>query len=142
MERTLLVIKPDAVEDHHVGEIISMLEKKGLFIRNIRMDQWSREKAEGFYSVHLGKPYYERLVTFMSSGPVIEVLLEHENCIKYVREIIGATNPEEASEGTIRKLFAHNVTVNAVHASDTAENAAREIKYIFGDFLDGDCCRN
>ena len=142
MERTLLVIKPDAVEDHHVGEIIAMLEKKGLFIRNIRMDQWSREKAEGFYSVHLGKPFYERLVAFMSSAPVIEVLLEHENCVKFVREIIGATNPEEASEGTIRKLFAHNVTVNAVHASDSLENAEREIKYIFGDNFDGGRTRN
>jgi nucleoside-diphosphate kinase len=131
MERTLLIIKPNAIEEHHAGEIISVLEKKGLTIINLKMETLSKEKAREFYSVHYGKPFYERLVAFMTSGPVIELVLEKEGCVNFVREIVGNTDPEKASDGTIRKLFGHSICVNAVHASDSNENAKREISIIF-----------
>ena len=134
MEKTLLIIKPDAYENRHIGEIISILEKKGLIIKNLKMETLTKERAEGFYDVHRGKHFFDSLIDFITSGPVIEIVLEHENCVDYVREIIGNTNPEEAAEGTIRKLFAQSITVNSVHASDSVENAEREIAYVFDGF--------
>jgi len=131
MEKTLLLIKPDAYENHHIGEIISILEKKGLVIKDIKLETFTKERAEGFYDVHRGKHFFDKLIQFVTSGPIIEIVLEHENCVEYVREIIGKTDPEEAAEGTIRELFAQNITVNTVHASDSVDNAKKEIAYIF-----------
>ncbi len=131
MGQTLFVIKPDAIEDHHVGAIISILEKKGIVIKKIKMETLTKKRAEGLYDVHRGKPFFEKLVEFMTSGPVIEMILEHENCVEYTREIVGATDPQRAAEGTIRRLFARNLTENAIHASDSVENARKEIVYIF-----------
>ncbi len=131
MEQTLFVIKPDAIEDKHVGAIISIIEKKGIVIKKIKMETLTKKRAEGLYDVHRGKPFFEKLVEFMTSGPVIEMILEHENCVEYTREIVGATDPQKAAEGTIRRLFARNLTENAIHASDSVENARKEIVYIF-----------
>ncbi len=131
MEKTLLIIKPDAYENRHVGEIISILEKKGLIIKDIKIETFTKERAEGFYDVHRGKHFFEKLIEFMTSGTIVEIVLEHENCVEYVREINGNTNPENAAEGTIRKLYASSMTCNAVHASDSVENAKKEIAYIF-----------
>ncbi len=133
MERTLLIIKPDAIEDLHVGDIISIIEKKGIIIKKIKMETFSKERAEGFYGIHRDQPFFGRLIEFMVSGPIIAIVLEHNNCVEYVREIVGATDPKEAAEGTIRQLFARNVTQNAVHASDSIENAKTEISFIFGE---------
>ena len=133
MGQTLFVIKPDAIEDHHVGAIISILEKKGIVIKKIKMETLTKKRAEGLYDVHRGKSFFEKLVEFMTSGPVIEMILEHENCVEYTREIVGATDPQKATEGTIRRLFARNLTENAVHASDSVENARKEIVYIFDE---------
>ncbi|MFC1489915.1 nucleoside-diphosphate kinase [Candidatus Latescibacterota bacterium] len=131
MGQSLLIIKPNAVADNNIGAIISILEKKGLAIKNMKMDTFTKERAEGFYEIHRGKPFYEKLVAFMTSGPIVQLSLEHENCVEYVREIIGATDPANAAEGTIRKLYAKSLTENAVHASDSDENAEIEISYIF-----------
>ena len=133
MEQTLLIIKPDAVEDRHAGEIISIIEKKGITIKNLKMANLSKEHAEGFYKIHRDKPFFERLIEFIISGPIIAIILEHDNCVEYVREIIGATDPKEAAKGTIRWLFARNVTQNAVHASDSVKNAKTEISFIFDE---------
>ena len=133
MEKTLLIIKPDAVKNHHVGKIITFLEEKGLVIRSMKMIRLSKELAEVFYEIHRNKPFYEELVEFMISDPVIVMVLEHDDCVKYVREIIGNTDPEAAAEGTVRHLFAESMTFNAVHASDSIENAKKEIYYMFGD---------
>jgi len=136
MEKTLLLIKPNVVEDRKTGAVIDFLERRGLKILAMKMERLTRERAEDFYDIHRGKPFYERLVTFMTSGPIVEIILEHENCVEYVREIIGSTDPEKAAEGTIRKLYARSLTENAVHASDSAENAKKEIGYIFGEGWD------
>ena len=133
MEQTLLIIKPDTIEDHHVGDIISIIEKKGIIIKKIKMETFSKERAEGLYGIHRDQPFFGRLIEFMVSGPIIAIVLEHNNCVEYVREIAGATDPKEAAEGTIRQLFARNVTYNAVHASDSIENAKTEISFIFGE---------
>lgn len=133
MEKTLLIIKPDAVRNRYVGKIIAVLEEKGIVIKNMKMIKLTKELAEVFYEIHRNKPFYEQLVEFMISGPVIVMVLEHDDCVKYIREIIGNTNPEEAAEGTIRRLFAESMTFNAVHASDSIENAEKEIYYMFGD---------
>lgn len=132
MEDTLLIIKPNVVEEHKIGAVISALEDKGLIIRRMRMVTLSRARAEEFYDVHQGKPFYERLVAFMTSGPIVAMILEHERGIEYVREVIGNTNPELAGEGTIRRRFGRNVTENAVHASDSREHAEHEIAFFFG----------
>ncbi len=133
MQRTLLLIKPNVFEDRQVGAVIDALERKGLVIREMKMETLSRNKAEGFYEIHRGKPFFERLVTFMTSGPIVEMVLEHENAVEYVREVIGSTDPAQAAEGTIRKKFARSLTENAVHASDSIENARHEIGYMFGE---------
>ena len=138
-ERTLSIIKPDAVAKNVIGEILSRFEKAGLRIIAARMIQLSREQAEGFYAVHKDRPFFNDLVEFMISGPVMVQALEGEDAIATNRELMGATNPSDAAAGTIRADFAQTVDENAVHGSDAAETAAVEIEYFFGD--DGVCER-
>ncbi|MCK4744218.1 MAG: nucleoside-diphosphate kinase [Sulfuriflexus sp.] len=139
IERTLSIIKPDAVAKNVIGEIISRFERGGLRVIAARMIQLSREQAEGFYAVHKDRPFFNDLVEFMISGPVMVQALEGENAIAKNRELMGATNPSDAAKGTIRADFAQTVDENAVHGSDAAETAAVEVEYFFGD--DGVCER-
>src|SRR5210317_1292815 len=139
VERTLSIIKPDAVAKNVLGEIYSRFEKAGLRIIAARMEHLSAEKAGEFYAVHKDRPFYNDLVEFMTSGPVMVQVLEGEDAIAKNREVMGATNPQEAAEGTIRSDFAETVDENAVHGSDSPETAAAEIKFFFGD--DGVCPR-
>ena len=139
VERTLSIIKPDAVAKDVIGQIYSRFEQAGLRIVAARMMHLSREQAEGFYAVHKERPFFGELVDFMTSGPVMVQALEGENAIAKNREVMGATNPAEAAPGTIRADFAKEVTENAVHGSDAAETAAQEIQFFFGD--DGVCPR-
>ncbi|HED40598.1 MAG TPA: nucleoside-diphosphate kinase [Chromatiales bacterium] len=131
IERTLSIIKPDAVAKNHIGEIYTCFEKGGLKIIAARMMQLSREQAEGFYAVHKERPFFNDLVSFMISGPVMVQVLEGENAILKHRELMGATNPAEAAEGTIRQRFASSIDENAVHGSDAAETAQNEIAFFF-----------
>lgn len=131
VERTFSIVKPDAVAKNVIGEIYARFEKAGLNIVASKMLHLSREKAGGFYAEHEGRPFYNDLVDFMTSGPVMVQVLEGENAILLNREIMGATNPEEAAAGTIRADFADSIDANAVHGSDSAESAAREIAYFF-----------
>lgn len=133
IERTLSIIKPDAVAKNVIGKIYSRFEKGGLRIVAAKMAQLSREQAEGFYAVHKERPFFNDLVEFMISGPVMIQALEGENAIARNREIMGATNPAEAAEGTIRADFAKTVDENAVHGSDAPETAATEIAYFFSE---------
>ena len=131
LEQTLSIIKPDGVKRNLVGEILGRFEQKGLRIVATRMLHLSKREAEGFYAVHRERPFFEELTTFMCSGPVVISVLEGENAVAYHREIMGATNPAEASAGTIRKDFAQSIGENTVHGSDSLENAAIEIAYFF-----------
>jgi nucleoside-diphosphate kinase len=133
IERTLSIIKPDAVAKNIIGEIYSRFEKNGLRIIAARMIQLGKEQAEGFYAVHRERPFYTDLVEFMTSGPVIVQVLEGENAINKNRELMGATNPSEAAPGTIRADFATTVEENAVHGSDGPDTAKQEIAFFFGD---------
>jgi len=133
MERTLSIIKPDATRKGHIGAIAARFEKENLRIAAMRKIHMSKREAEGFYAVHSGRPFFEELTTFMSSGPCVVMVLEGENAILRNREIMGATNPAEAAEGTLRKLFATDIGQNAVHGSDAPETAAVEIAYFFRD---------
>ena len=133
MEQTLLLIKPNVVEDHKIGKVISLLEEKGLLIKDIKMEVMTRERAEGFYDIHKGRPFFHPLVDFMTSGPIVEMVLEREDCVQYVRSVVGDTDPQKAAEGTIRRLYGRSITQNAVHASDSIENALKEIQYIFSE---------
>jgi len=133
IERTLSIIKPDAVAKNVIGEILSRFEKAGLRIIAARMIQLSREQAEGFYAVHQDRPFFNDLVDFMISGPVMVQVLEGEDAIATNRQLMGATNPGDAAAGTIRADFAQTVNENAVHGSDAAETAAVEIEYFFAD---------
>jgi nucleoside-diphosphate kinase len=132
IERTLLIIKPDAFRAGNAGNILAMLEGKGRFrlvaMRLVHLDEAS---AKRFYEVHKERPFYRDLVAFMTSGPCVPMVLERENAILGLREFIGATNPAQAAEGTVRKLYATDVQNNAVHASDSAESAAKEIPHFF-----------
>jgi len=132
IEKTLSIIKPDAVKKNVVGEIYSRFEKAGLKIVDAQMISLSKEEAEGFYEVHKDRPFFSDLVTFMISGPVMIQVLEGEGAVKLNRDLMGATNPKEAEVGTIRADFADSIDANAVHGSDSAENAAIEINYFFG----------
>jgi nucleoside-diphosphate kinase len=132
VERTLSIIKPDAVAKNVIGEIYSRFEKAGLKIVEARMQHLSREEAEGFYAVHRERPFFNDLVDFMTSGPVMIQALEGENAIAMNRQLMGATNPAEADAGTIRADFAHSLDANAVHGSDASETAKTEIAYFFG----------
>ncbi|MBB3232462.1 nucleoside-diphosphate kinase [Halomonas stenophila] len=132
-ERTLSIIKPDAVAKNVIGDIESRFEKAGLKIVAAKMLQLSREQAEGFYAEHKERPFFGDLVGFMTSGPVVVQVLEGENAIAANRDLMGATNPKEAEAGTIRADFAQSIDANAVHGSDSPESATREIAYFFED---------
>ncbi len=131
IEQTLSIIKPDGVRRNLVGEIFSRFEKTNLRIVCTKMIQMSKSEAEGFYSVHREKPFYEELTTFMCSGPVVVSILEGEDAVLHHREIMGATNPTEAVEGTIRADYAESLGENTVHGSDSLENAKFECSYFF-----------
>ncbi len=132
MEQTLSIIKPDSVSKAHIGEIIAIFEKAGLRIAAMKMVHLSAKAAEGFYAVHKSRPFFQELVDFMVSGPAVVMVLEGENAVKRNRELMGATNPSEAAEGTIRAQFGESIGINAVHGSDSLENASIEIAYFFG----------
>jgi nucleoside-diphosphate kinase len=131
IERTFSIIKPDAVAKNVIGEIVSRFEKNGLRVVASKMLQLSQEQAEGFYAEHKERGFFKDLVSFMTSGPVIMQVLEGENAVLKNRDLMGATNPKEAAVGTIRADFAVSIDENAVHGSDAAESAAREIAYFF-----------
>lgn len=131
MEKTLVLIKPDAVRGKHIGDIIRIYEEKGLGILAVKMLQMDEKLASRHYEEHIGRPYYEDLMGFMTSGPIVAMVLQGENAIAAVRAINGKTNPAEAAEGTIRRLYAASGSRNAVHASDSPENAQREISIFF-----------
>ncbi len=131
MEKTLVLIKPDAVRGKHIGDIVKIYEEKGLKILAMKMLQMDEKLASKHYEEHIGRPYYDDLMGFMTSGRIIAMVLEGEGAIANVRAINGKTNPAEAAEGTIRKLYAASGSRNAVHASDSPENAAREISIFF-----------
>ena len=131
MDRTLLIVKPDAVKKNAIGDIIRRVEEPGFVVRNIRMLTQTSEQAGEFYEVHKERPFYNGLVEFMTSGPCVPMVLERDDAVPFLREVVGATNPEEADEGTIRKAHGANVQNNAVHASDSPENAANEIAFYF-----------
>ena len=131
IQRTLSIVKPDAVGKNLIGRIYSRFEENGLKIVAAKMKHLSREEAEGFYAVHKDRPFFAGLVEFMTSGPGMVQVLEGENAVAKNRELMGATNPQEAAAGTIRADFADSVGQNAVHGSDSAENAALEIAYFF-----------
>jgi nucleoside-diphosphate kinase len=130
-ERTLSIIKPDAVAKNVIGEIYTRFEKAGLRVVAARMKQLSRNDAEGFYAVHKERPFFKDLVDFMTSGPVMIQVLEGDNAVQKNRDLMGATDPKKADKGTIRADFAQSIDANAVHGSDSAENAAVEIAYFF-----------
>jgi nucleoside-diphosphate kinase len=130
-ERTLSIIKPDAVSKGLIGNIIARFEREGLKIVAMRMLQMDKAQAEGFYAVHRERPFFADLVEFMISGPVVVMVLEGEDAIDHNREIMGATNPAEAADGTLRKLYAESIQNNAVHGSDAPETAKFEIGYFF-----------
>jgi nucleoside-diphosphate kinase len=132
LERTLVMVKPDAVHGGHVGDVIGRFEAAGLTIRALKMIHLDRQEAEGFYQVHRGKPFFSGLTQFMSSGPIVAVVLEAPGAIALVRRLMGATDPAKADPGTIRKDFASGIEQNAVHGSDSPESAAYEIPYFFG----------
>jgi nucleoside-diphosphate kinase len=131
-ERTLSIIKPDAVAKNVIGEILTRFEKAGLKVVEMQMKTLSKAEAEGFYAEHKERPFFADLVAFMTSGPVVVQVLEGENAIALNRELMGATNPKEAAEGTIRRDFAESIDANAVHGSDSPASAEREIAYFFG----------
>ena len=131
VERTLSIIKPDAVAKNVIGKIYSRFESNGLKIVASKMLRLSQEKAGGFYAEHEGRPFFNDLMEFMTSGPVVVQVLEGENAVALHRDLMGATNPAEAAEGTIRADFAESIDANAVHGSDSAESAAREVAYFF-----------
>ena len=133
VERTLSIIKPDAVAKNIIGKIYSRFESNGLKIVAAKMKHLTREEAEGFYAVHKERPFFADLVKFMTSGPVMVQVLEGENAVAKNRELMGATNPKEAAPGTIRADFASSIDANAVHGSDSLANAAIEVAYFFGE---------
>ena len=133
VERTLSIIKPDAVAKNIIGKIYSRFEGNGLRIVAAKMKHLTREEAEGFYAVHKERPFFADLVKFMTSGPVMIQVLEGENAVAKNRELMGATNPKEAAPGTVRADFASSIDANAVHGSDSLANAAIEVAYFFGE---------
>ncbi len=128
---TLAIIKPDAIRKNYSGKIIDRLLSGGFKIVAARLEHLSVEKAQGFYAVHKERPFFNDLVEFMTSGPCLPMVIEHENAVENFRKFIGATNPAEAAEGTIRRDFAESVQNNAIHGSDSAENAEKEIAFFF-----------
>lgn len=134
MSQTLAIIKPDAVGSKKAGKILAHLEQAGFQVKALRLLSLSKEQAGAFYAVHRERPFYSELVDFMTSGPVIPVVLEAPDAVAKLRETIGATDPAEAAPGTIRRLYAESKGRNAIHASDSDENAAREIAFFFSDY--------
>ena len=132
-ENTLLMVKPDAVAKNAIGDILQRLEVEGFVIRQMRMNHLTREQAEVFYGVHKERPFYGELVDFMTSGRSVQVALERENAVAHLRDFIGETDSTKAAPGTIRAEFGTDIQCNAVHASDSNENAAKEIAFYFGD---------
>lgn len=133
MQQTLAIIKPDATERNLIGQILAHLEDAGFRIRAMRLTRLTEAQAREFYAVHKGRPFYEDLVEFMISGPVVPVLLEADDAVARLREVIGATDPAEAEEGTVRALYAESKGRNSIHASDAPETAAREVRFFFPD---------
>ena len=133
LERTFSIVKPDATRRNITGRIIDRLESAGLRVIAQKRLHMTQEQAEGFYAVHRGRPFFDDLVRFMTSGPVVVQVLEGEDAISKNREVMGATNPAEAAEGTIRKAFAESIEANSVHGSDAPETAATEIAFFFSD---------
>ena len=131
MNRTLALIKPDAVDRNIIGNIIAIIEKNGFIVRDMKFMKMSRSLAERFYDVHVEKSFYDKLITYMTSGNIIALILEKDNAVKLFRDLIGSTDPELAEEGTIRKLYAVDKSFNSVHGSDSDANAEREIAIIF-----------
>ena len=131
LQKTFSIIKPDAVATGKAGKILAMLEDNGFRIVALRMTKLSQSQAEGFYAVHKERPFFGSLVKFMTEGPVIVMALEREDAVKKLREVMGATNPANAAEGTVRKLYAESIERNAIHGSDAPETAAEELKYFF-----------
>jgi nucleoside-diphosphate kinase len=131
VERTLSIIKPDAVAAAHAGEILSMIEHAGFRILGLRMTRLTEAQARAFYEVHKERPFYAGLVKFMTEGPVMVMALEREGAIAKLREVMGATNPANAAEGTVRKRFAANIERNCIHGSDAPETAAVELRFFF-----------
>ena len=131
LQRTLAIIKPDAVTRGGIGDIVSTIEQRGFKVLSVKMLHITREQAEGFYAVHAGKPFFESLTKFMSEGSILVMALERENAIAEWREVMGATNPANAKEGTIRKKWAESIERNAVHGSDAEDTARFELSYFF-----------
>lgn len=131
MERTLSIVKPDGVGKNLIGEVIKRFEGCGLKVIGLKMVRMDKKQAEGFYAVHRGKPFFESLTVFMSSGPCVVMVLEGDEAISKTRELMGATDPKKAEEGTLRRQFAANIERNIVHGSDATETAAFEIGYFF-----------
>jgi nucleoside-diphosphate kinase len=128
---TLAIIKPDAVAANQIGKIIAHLEKEGFQIREAQMVRLTKERAQSFYEVHRERPFFQPLVSFMTSGPALAMALERDDAVAHLRKVIGATDPAQAEAGTIRKLYAESKERNAIHASDSPENAAREVAFFF-----------
>ena len=133
MSQTLAIIKPDAVASGKAGKIMAHLENAGFEVKSLKMTRLSVAQAGEFYAVHRERPFYADLVSFMTSGPCIPMVLDAEGAVKKLREVIGATDPAEAKAGTVRKLYAENKERNAIHASDSDENAGREIRFFFSE---------
>ena len=131
MQRTFSIIKPDAVASGKAGKILALLEENGFRIVALRMAKLSQSQAEGFYAVHKERPFYGSLVKFMTEGPVVLMALEREDAVKKLREVMGATNPANAADGTVRKLFAESIERNAIHGSDAPETASEELRFFF-----------
>ncbi len=132
VERTLFIVKPDATERNLIGKILAHVEDKGFRIAEARLARLTREQCNEFYAEHVGKPFFADLVDFMTSAPVMLCCLERENAVATLREVIGATDPAQAAEGTVRKLYARSKGHNSVHASDSLPSAEREVKLFFG----------
>jgi nucleoside-diphosphate kinase len=132
LERTLFIVKPDAVERRLIGRILAHVEEKGFRIAEARLAQLTREECQTFYQEHVGKPFFNDLVEYMTSGTVLLTVLERDNAIAALREVVGATDPAQAAPGTVRKLFGQSKQANSVHASDSSPSAEREVKLFFG----------
>jgi nucleoside-diphosphate kinase len=129
--KTLAIIKPDAVRDNKIGEIITMISQAGFKIKALKMVRLNKQSAEGFYEIHKERSFFGELIDYMTSGPCVPISLEKENAVEDYRKLIGATDPAKAADGTIRKLFARNIQFNAVHGSDSDANAEKEINHFF-----------
>lgn len=129
--KTLAILKPDCVRKNLIGKVVSQIQEAGFTIRGLKMVHLTSDSAKGFYEVHDGKPFFNDLIAYMTSGPCVPIVLEKENAVEQFRKLIGATDPAKAEQGTIRKLYAENIQENIVHGSDSDENAAKEISHFF-----------